>query len=328
MKSNINEEKTLKHLKDSNELLKKENNKLKLENKVISSLKDTITKLQEEKMDLSKKLIEMESEAVLYKNSQEVNDEMLYNPRRGSRLSTIDQKELLQKLQPNSSNLNLTNKEPKKFNNELIKIENSNFSIISKKNINLLKDGLKNKNEEILLLKNELVKKDQIILELKKNMENYNNIFDSKYSLNSSINNSKMIKSYNEDSLNKKLQNKPEDYLGLLSRRFSFQVNNDQKQVNDSIYDENEAHLLLEKNIYSEIQNILEEKRNFILKTLTCENFSFDILNDNNNFKNKKSSESISDEINGSNIEQILALIRQRKRKVEMTKKYLEEKII
>ena len=251
MKSNINEEKTLKHLKDSNELLKKENNKLKLENKVISSLKDTITKLQEEKMDLSKKLIEMESEAVLYKNSQEVNDEMLYNPRRGSRLSTIDQKELLQKLQPNSSNLNLTNKEPKKFNNELIKIENSNFSIISKKNINLLKDGLKNKNEEILLLKNELVKKDQIILELKKNMENYNNIFDSKYSLNSSINNSKMIKSYNEDSLNKKLQNKPEDYLGLLSRRFSFQVNNDQKQVNDSIYDENEAHLLLEKNIYS-----------------------------------------------------------------------------
>ena len=326
MKS-INEEKTIKHLKESNELLKKENTKLKLENKSIPSLKDTISKLQEEKMELSRKLIEMESEAVLYKDSQEINDEMLYNPRRGSRLSTIEQKEILPKLQPNSSNFNLANKEQKRFNNGLIKIENSNFSIFSKKNMNLLKDGLKNKNEEILLLKNELVKKEKIISDLKKNMENYNNIFDSKYSLNSSINNSK-VKTYNEDSTNKIIQNKPEDYLGLLSRRFSFQVNSDTKQVNESMYDENESHILLEKNIHSEIQNILEEKRNFILKTLTCENFSFDILNDKSNFKNKKSSESISDELTGNNIEQILALIRQRKRKVEMTKKYLEEKII
>ena len=326
MKS-INEEKTIKHLKESNELLKKENTKLKLENKSIPSLKDTISKLQEEKMELSRKLIEMESEAVLYKDSQEINDEMLYNPRRGSRLSTIEQKEILPKLQPNSSNFNLANKEQKRFNNDLIKIENSNFSIFSKKNMNLLKDGLKNKNEEILLLKNELVKKEKIISGLKKNMENYNNIFDSKYSLNSSINNSK-VKTYNEDSTNKIIQNKPEDYLGLLSRRFSFQVNSDTKQVNESMYDENESHILLEKNIHSEIQNILEEKRNFILKTLTCENFSFDILNDKSNFKNKKSSESISDELTGNNIEQILALIRQRKRKVEMTKKYLEEKII
>ena len=327
MKSSINEEKTIKHLKESNELLKKENTKLKLENKSIPSLKDTISKLQEEKMELSRKLIEMESEAVLYKDSQEINDEMLYNPRRGSRLSTIEQKEILPKLQPNSSNFNLANKEQKRFNNGLIKIENSNFSIFSKKNMNLLKDGLKNKNEEILLLKNELVKKEKIISDLKKNMENYNNIFDSKYSLNSSINNSK-VKTYNEDSTNKIIQNKPEDYLGLLSRRFSFQVNSDTKQVNESMYDENESHILLEKNIHSEIQNILEEKRNFILKTLTCENFSFDILNDKSNFKNKKSSESISDELTGNNIEQILALIRQRKRKVEMTKKYLEEKII
>ena len=167
------------------------------------------------------------------------------------------------------------------------------------------------------------IKKEQNILELNKNMDNYNNIFDSKYSLNSSINNSN-IKYNNDKIINKKTV---EDYLGILSRRFSFKKN-DSKEINDSIYEENEAHLLLEKNIYSEIQNILEEKRNFILKTLTSENFSFDILNNSGNYKNKKSEESVYDDINGGNIEQILSLIRQRKKKVEMTKKYLEEKIV
>lgn len=326
MKPNTNEERSTKHTKESIDVLKKENTKLKQENKTISSLKETILKLQEEKMELNKKLIEMESEAVLYKPDEDPNDEMLYNPRRGSRFSTLSQKELLQKLQPNSS---FIKEQPKKFT-ELEKFSDS-FGIISKKNINTLKDGLKNKNEEILLLKNELVKKEQTILELKKNMENYNNIFDSKYSLNTSRSNNANINFNNSD-----IQHKPEDYLSLLSKKFSFKKNNDLKEVNDSIYDENnEAHLLLEKNIYNEIQNILEEKRNFILKTLTCENFSFDILN-NNNYKTKKSNEkndknkdnNIYEEINGTNIEQILALIRQRKRKVEMTKKYLEEKIV
>lgn len=325
MKSNNNDDRNIKHLKETIDSLKKENTKLKSENKSISSLKETIVKLQEEKMELSRKLMEMESEAILYKDGEDMNDEMLYNPRRGSRLSTISQKDLLLKLQPNSSNINIPNKEIRKFTSELKKISNNNFSILSKKNINLLRDGLKNKNEEILLLKNELVKKEQIITELKKSTENNNNNnVSSKLSLNTSLSNSKIFKPMNDD-LNKKGRNKPDDYLELLSRRFSIKRNSDSKEANDSIYEENEAHLLLEKNIYSEIQNILEEKRNFILKTLTYENFSFDIIN---NYGKKKSNDSIEGEISGGSIEQILCLIRQRKRKVEMTKKYLEEKII
>ena len=326
MKSNINDERNIKHLKESNELLKKENTKLKLENKTISSLKETILKLQEEKLEMSRKIIEMESEIVLLKDGEDANDEMLYNPRRGSRISTVSQKELLQKLQPNSSIKNLINKENKKFNNN--KITNTHFSIISDK-MNTLKDGLKNKNEEIILLKSELVKKEQIILELKKNKENNINNCDSQLSLNSFINKANTVKSNENIINNPNINNKPKDYLGLLSRKYSLQINNaDKKEINDSINDENEAHLLLEKNIFSEIQNILEEKRNFILKTLTCENFSFDIIN-NNNYKNKKSSgDTLGDEISGTNIEQILCLIRQRKRKVEMTKKFLEEKLV
>jgi hypothetical protein len=322
MKITINDERSIKHLKETIDSLKKENTKLKAENKTVSSLKEAILKLQEEKMELSRKLMEMESEAVLYKDGEDINDEMLYNPRRGSRLSTISQKEALLKLQANQSNINIPNKEQRVFNSDLNKITNENFSLITKKNTDLLNDSLKNKNEEIILLKNELVKKEQIITELKKNIEK-NKISSSKLSFNTSFNNSKILRPINDDS-NKK-SHKTEDYLDLLSRKYSIKRNYDNKEVNDSIYDENEAHLLLEKNIYSEIQNILEEKRNFILKTLTCENFSFDIINNNEKKKNK---ETIEGEISGGSIEQILCLIRQRKRKVELTKKYLEEKII
>lgn len=327
MKSIVNDERSIKNLKETIESLKKENKKLKLENKNLSNLKETITKLQDEKMELSRKIMEMESEAVLYKDEEGMKDEMLYNPRRGSRFSTISQKELLQKLQPNSSNMNITNKEEKKFNNDLNKITNTNFSILSTKNINLLKDGLKNKNEEILLLKNELIKKEQIIAELKKNkkLENNNSITDSKLSLNdkqtfNSINTYNFTKP--EEPYNKRVKNKPENYLDLLGRRFSVKKTTESKEINDSVFEESESHMILEKNIFSEIQNILEEKRNFILQTLTCENFSFDILN------NKKNNETIVGDISTANIEQILNLIRQRKKKVEMTKKYLEEKMI
>jgi len=330
MKSLYNEEKTIKQLKETIESLKKENHKLKQENKSISSLKNTILKLQEEKMELSRKLMEMEGEAVLYKDDGDISNEMLYNPRRGSRISTISQKELLLKLQPNSSKMNLANnnKEQKQFNKELNKITNSNFSIISPKRSNiLLKDGLKNKNEEILLLKNELVKKEQIITELKKNKDDYNkNSSNAKNALNYSNSNSTNIK---QNDKSQKLQSLREDYLGFMNKKFSLKKNYDQKESNDSINEENDTHLLLEKNIYSEIQNILEEKRNFILNTLTRENFSFDLINGNDNIKveKKKKNELTGKEISGANIEQILVLIRQRKKKVEMTKKYLEEKI-
>ena len=327
MKSIINDERSIKNLKETIDSLKKENKKLKLENKNLSNLKEQIKKLQDEKMELSRKIMEMESEAVLYKDEEGMKDEMLYNPRRGSRFSTISQKELILKLQPNPSNLNTTNKEEKKFNNDLNKITSTNFSILSKKNINLLKDGLKNKNEEILLLKNELIKKEEIIAELKKNknLENNNSITDSKLSLNekqtfNSINTYNFIKP--DEPYNKRVKNKPENYLDLLSRRFSVKRTGESKEINDSVFEESEAHMILEKNIFSEIQNILEEKRNFILQTLTCENFSFDILN------NKKNNETIVGDISSANIEQILSLIRQRKKKVEMTKKYLEEKMI
>ena len=107
----------------------------------------------------------------------------------------------------------------------------------------------------------------------------------------------------------------------IFSRNFQLRKNSDIKEINDSMFDENESQLNLETNIYKEIENILEEKRNFVIKTLTIENFCFDIL------KNKENGINKNVELNNNNIEQILELIKQRKKKVEITKQYLEEKI-
>jgi len=277
------EERTIKHLKETIELLKKENMKLKLENKKLYNLKDTVIKLQEEKLELSRKLIDMESEAVLYKDKDELNDEMLYNPRRNSKISTMSTKDLLQRLNSNFSEDNNKKVSPQ----DNFKKENTNFFILGKKQSSL-KDNLKNKNEEILLLKNELVKKEQIIteLKLKKNLKKND------------------IKKFD----NKNYYNKSES-----------------KELNDSIFGDNDGNINLKNNINWEIQNILNEKRDFILKTLTRENFSFDFIS--SKYKSRKSNESINGQKNDNNLEQILDLIRQRKKRVEMIKKNLEEKI-
>jgi hypothetical protein len=111
------------------------------------------------------------------------------------------------------------------------------------------------------------------------------------------------------------------------------------------------GHNALEKNIYSEIKNILEEKRNFIIKTMTRENFSFDIINvsnvkkDENNIKNngiikkklnsnsnkgsnvniRSSFTNSSNEISNIDIDKMINLIKNRKKEVEIKKKYFEE---
>ena len=92
---------------------------------------------------------------------------------------------------------------------------------------------------------------------------------------------------------------------------------------NEIMYEETESQISLEKNIYKEIQNILEEKRNFILNTLTYENFSFDILRPQKNNNSGSNSN-----INGlEDIDKLIEIVKNRKIKVQKNKKYLEEKL-
>ena len=268
MKSNHNDEKSTKHLKEVIDSLKKQNLKFKIE---IKNLKDIINKLQEEKMDLSRRLMEMEGEVVLYKDNNNINDEMLYIPKKSSRFSTISQRESFHKISQASS------REIKILPSMKIS-SNDNFSLISKINL----------TSELNMLKDELNKKNKIISDLEKSGKK-NNITD------------------------------------IFSRNFPMKKESNSKEINDSLFEENESHINLENNIYKEIENILEEKRNFVIQTLTRENFSFDILKEKQKEKDKDINSKI--DTNKINIEQILELIKQRKKKVEITKKYLEEKI-
>ena len=70
----------------------------------------------------------------------------------------------------------------------------------------------------------------------------------------------------------------------------------------------------------------MEEKRNFILKTLTYENFSFDILRPRKN-KNYGGNNSING-LNGlEDIDRLIEIVKNRKQKVQKTKKFFEEKL-
>ena len=115
-------------------------------------------------------------------------------------------------------------------------------------------------------------------------------------------------------------------YTSAFSWAASPSTNNNNKKRNinfnnDIMYEETESHFSLEKNIYKENQNILEEKRNFILNTLTCENFSFDILKPQKNKNTASNINSLED------INKLIEIIKNRKQKVQKTKKSLEEKL-
>ena len=319
---NPSDERNIKHLKDTIDLLRRENNRLRSENKLIPSLKDTIKRLQEEKIEISQKIIDYESESLLYNASKDNKDDiLLYNPK-------VQSKKIFE--------LSLTK-------------DSFSFSFNGKKNSKYLKDGLKNKNEEITILKNELIKKEEIIsllraknkkIELKKDRcnsfslnINWNN---SKRNSNKSSTNGKamilnsgnLISSNNNSNTNNAGINDINKYTSAFSWAASPSSYNNNKKRNvpfnhEIMYEETESQISLEKNIYKEIQNILEEKRNFILNTLTYENFSFDIIRPQ---KNKDSGSNSN--INGlEDIDKLIEIVKNRKIKVQKNKKYLEEKL-
>ena len=297
--NNFVDDKNVKHLNTIIDQLKKENSKLKSENQLVIQLRDQIQKLQREKMEMSQKIIELESESLLS------NNDILITPK----MESITRFQRLSVFQ---------------------KINVSKFSLIGKKSSISQKDGLKNKNEEISILKSELSKKDDIISELKN--KKYKNIQKEKCSnfTLASRKNSNLSTNNNNNSSCKNNNNKLSNLKNKINLN-SFNLNSSNKREgtnrsrgNDMIYEETESHFSLEKNIYSEIQNILEEKRNFILKTLTIENFSFDLLKSGSKGGFKKNENIIGIE----NIDKLLEMIKIRKLKVEKNKKYFQDSIV
>ena len=314
------EERNIKHLKETIDLLKRENNKLKNENKIILQLKETIKKLQKEKIELSQKLIDYESDAFLYNsNKGDKEDILLYNP----------------------------NNSKKNFQ---INLEIYNFSFSIKSNSHKHQNScFTDKNEEIDALKSELVKKEEIISLLKTNKKIYKPVIINNFSINSSSRSSQ-INSYANSAQKvmtfKNKQKNSYNYNSIISNDMKSKISNKitstfswkeenhlkkkiQQSNKDTPFEDNESHGSLQKNIFKEIQNILEEKRNFVIKTLTIENFSFDILsiNSNNKIKNIKEKDFI--DINGfEDIDKLIEIIKKRKIHVLKIKKYFSDKLI
>ena len=311
---NLLYEKSIKNLKDTIDLLKKENNKLRNDNKEIFRLKELIKKLKKEKLEMSQRIIDYESESFLYNSQREDKDDiLLYNP--------------------NNSNKKL------KMN---LKKFNFSFSINGIKNVT----NKYNKNDEISILKRELNEKNEIITLLKSNKKKYKPVIINNFSINSSSSTSNInsinssaqkyvtFKNDKKNSINYNsiLSNQMKSKLSnKISSTFSWKDENRHKKkfkksVNDTPSEDRESHNSLEKNIFKEIENILEERKNFIIKTLVRENFSFDILSNKEKLKNNDLNENSNYEIKGmEDIDQLIEIIKNRKIKVQKTKKYFEE---
>ena len=311
---NLLYEKSIKNLKDTIDLLKKENNKLRIDNKEIFRLKELIKKLKKEKLEMSQRIIDYESESFLYNSQREDKDDiLLYNPNNSNK-----------KLKMNLKKFNFS------FNINGIKNETNKY----------------NKNDEISILKRELNEKNEIITLLKSNKKKYKPVIINNFSINSSSSTSNInsinssaqkyvtFKNDKKNSINYNsiLSNQMKSKLSnKISSTFSWKDENRHKKkfkksVNDTPSEDRESHNSLEKNIFKEIENILEERKNFIIKTLVRENFSFDILSNKEKLKNNDLNENSNYDIKGmEDIDQLIEIIKNRKIKVQKTKKYFEE---
>ena len=311
---NLLYEKSIKNLKDTIDLLKKENNKLRNDNKEIFRLKELIKKLKKEKLEMSQRIIDYESESFLYNSQREDKDDiLLYNPNNSNK-----------KLKMNLKKFNFS------FNINGIKNETNKY----------------NKNDEISILKKELNEKNEIITLLKSNKKKYKPVIINNFSINSSSSTSNInsinssaqkyvtFKNDKKNSINYNsiLSNQMKSKLSnKISSTFSWKDENRHKKkfkksVNDTPSEDRESHNSLEKNIFKEIENILEERKNFIIKTLVRENFSFDILSNKEKLKNNDLNENSNYDIKGmEDIDQLIEIIKNRKIKVQKTKKYFEE---
>ena len=311
---NLLYEKSIKNLKDTIDLLKKENNKLRNDNKEIFRLKELIKKLKKEKLEMSQRIIDYESESFLYNSQREDKDDiLLYNPNNSNK-----------KLKMNLKKFNFS------FNINGIKNETNKY----------------NKNDEISILKRELNEKNEIITLLKSNKKKYKPVIINNFSINSSSSTSN-INSINSSAQKyvtfKNDKKNSINYNSILSNQMKSKLSNKitstfswkdenrhkkkfKKSVNDTPSEDRESHNSLEKNIFKEIENILEERKNFIIKTLVRENFSFDILSNKEKLKNNDLNENSNYDIKGmEDIDQLIEIIKNRKIKVQKTKKYFEE---
>jgi hypothetical protein len=382
---------TIKHLKESNEILKKEKN-------ILSSDPNAkeLKKLKEENIQLQKKLMDLEGEQLNLNNDNLLTNSFANNSYLNNNLITTENNTVNTSLIHNIKQTSTFNKNEKKlakanFNFSLIANKGYNKIKESLKNkneeITILKNELLKKEKLIENLKYKIklqpknlksnINKPNNSISINKNSNNNNSnhhiqsekIILTYFDINSIKPNSLYKNKSDNDFLRSTLIKYNNKYLKTEILRsytkrksidMDYNANNNTINVSlmTSFMEDESGHNALEKNIYSEIKNILEEKRNFIIKTMTSENFSFDIINssakkdindNNNNNNNNKNvivkkklysnsnkgsnvnirgsitNNNSSNEISNVDIDKMINLIKNRKKEVEIKKKYFEE---
>lgn len=108
-------------------------------------------------------------------------------------------------------------------------------------------------------------------------------------------------------------------------------INSNINKLNEEQNEEEECDEFLKEKIDLEIQNIINSRKNFIISTMTLENFSFDILNKNSTTKIKADNNSTANRLNenkiNENLDEILVKIQLRKEKVILQKKMMQTKL-
>jgi len=245
--------------------------------------------------------------------------------------------------QMNLSNKNSQNKLENK-NNDSFNNDNNGTSIINiiSNNNNINNNNNNNNYLSVSNINNENANNEHNISEI--NEQNKSNIFNSKNSKTYAKDdfhdlNVQAISAKIDDVLNNSLK----DYnLNLLDK--SLNINNNERNssitnnntpVNNKLNssnDENEEKEFIKQIIDQEVKNILENRRLFILSTLTQENFSFDFANSkiqnasfdlSNNIKKKIPNKAKIIE----NIDEILLKIQARREKVLNQKKLMMNKL-
>lgn len=301
-----------KTIQELNELVEK----LKIEN---SGLKQEMISFKEKTID---KIKDLEFLNIQYDKLKKENEKLKLDSKGGpSQTQSATVNDLKNKL-----NASLE----ENFN---IQTEFENFKILSEQNI------LKKENE-IDELKNELLSKEKMIQQITKHRDF---LLTTLYNTQEGKNEENLNKYSSVKSFNTVGQKIPDGFVNLYSKSFLENINytteNEDKnlftqQSKGELYKENNSNVntngnheddeekdFLQNKLAIELENILEERKQYIINTMVTENFSFDIMGSSKNDSSKKQELRLI-----KNIDEILLKIKQKKEKIARQKNVLINK--
>lgn len=197
-----------------------------------------------------------------------------------------------------------------------------------------LTPNVKIKNSPIRNISKSLLNLDNDEVNENKSKEEYTKYSNKNYIEDLNNLNINAISAKIDDALNNSFKDSPFTMFDKSSINDKINTPNIKEMIinGNNSNEDNDEKEFIRQIIDQEVKNILENRKTFILNTLTQENFSFDLINskmvtidENNNNSNKKKSNNKTKII--ENIDEILSKIQARKEKVLNQKKFMINKL-